>query len=252
MNVFRRHEPKRYRVVDLPLWEDIQGLHGDAVMLLNYLWYGPQSTQYGILRVPDGYAMTDLGWDAARLAAAWASLAAADLVWRDGTLTVIVPFLRSNVPANTNIVKGWKKAVSLLPDSPLFGRLYTRASEWLHPEGLDWLAGKIPSPPEPLSEQSRNSVSSIQESESRKQKAESRMQEAGVREEPDAALRFASPLEAAPLRAAESGNGDHRLECLERNIRLGFVRQHAKGYTDEEVEAARARVKAGNGQEATR
>jgi hypothetical protein len=247
----------------MPLWDDIQGVDGDATKLLTYCWFGPQSTQYGILRVPDGYGMTDLGWDAARLAAAWASLAAADLVWRDGTLTVIVPFLRSNVPANANIVKGWKKTVSLLPDSPLFTRLYTRASEWLHPEGLAWLADKVPSPPEPLSEQSRNSVSSMQESESRKQKAESRMQEAGGREqggqggegqgeEPDAALRFASPLEAAPLRAAESGNGDHRLECLERNIRLGFVRQHAKGYTDKEVEAARARVKAGNSQGATR
>ena len=67
MNVFRRQEPKRYRIVDPPLWEDIQGVDGDAITLLTYCWFGPQSTQYGILRVPDGYAMTDLGWDAARL-----------------------------------------------------------------------------------------------------------------------------------------------------------------------------------------
>lgn len=153
MSTFRRIEPGRYRAIETRVWDLIQGLDAEAARLFLYLWIGPQSQPYGILRFPEGYALIDLAWTPEQLGQAWAALAAADLVWRDGQLVVVVPFLMSNPPSNENIVKSWRKAISSLPDSRLFGRLYERASEWLTEEGLAWLSDKLrsmpPAAPEP-------------------------------------------------------------------------------------------------------
>ncbi len=220
MNSFRRGEPNRYRTMDLPTWELIRTQESDPIKVLTYYWFGPLSTPFGILRAPDGYTLADLGWKAIRLRKARAALEASDLLWRDGEIIVIVPFLACNAPPNGNVVIGWTRLVAILPDSPLFEKLYERASEWLTPEGLAFLSPKLKTPIETISKPFPNHSETVREyrgqgSGVRKQGSESRMQGAGDRmqgvqggegqgEEPAAALRSASPREAASLRAASS------------------------------------------------
>ena len=161
MNPYRRREAGRHRAIETGTWDLIRCLDGDSIKLLMYLWIGPQSTAYGILRVPDGYALTDLGWSPAKLAATWAALEAEDLIWREGELVVIVPFLLSNPPANANVVKGWAKALTNLPDAPLFRRLYQRACGWLTESGLAWLREKAGAAPETVSKSFGNGSATV-------------------------------------------------------------------------------------------
>jgi hypothetical protein len=207
MNKYRRGEAGRHRSIETRVWELLRDVDADPTRLFLYAWIGPQSSPYGILRFPEGYAVVDLGWTPDRLARAWGELESRELVWRDGELVVIVPFLMSNPPANENVVKGWRKAVVSLPDSPVFKKLYERASAWLSEEGLAWLSAKAKTAPETVSERLPNrseTVSKLREqgSESREQHSESRAQRAeGSGGEEPGALRSASPPVAASLRA---------------------------------------------------
>jgi len=146
MSHYRKTEASRYRAIETRIWEICGGLDSDSFKLFLYLWFGPHSTYFGIVRVKDAYILDDLHWTTARLRKAWKVLADADLVWRDHDLAVVVPFLQSNPPANENIVKGWRKQVALLPDSPLFGKLYQKVLAWVTDEGLAWLKDKCPKP----------------------------------------------------------------------------------------------------------
>lgn len=146
MNRYRRTDASRYRSIETRAWELFAPLDSNSAKLLLYLWTGPHSTPCGIFRLQDGYALTDLGWKPARLRKAWEVLEEADLVWRDGELVIVVPFLQSNPPPNTNVMTRWRKNLSLLPESPLFARLHARALTWLTPDGLVWLSDKLPKP----------------------------------------------------------------------------------------------------------
>lgn len=143
MNKYRRKPLGRYRVIVQQAWPCFAGLDSDSAKLLLYLWIGPPSTACGILQLKQGYALTDLGWSAARLQKAWRALEKANLVWRDGDLVIVVHFLDSNSPANENVITRWRKDVAALPESRLFRRLYDKAGEWLTPDGLAWLIEKM-------------------------------------------------------------------------------------------------------------
>jgi hypothetical protein len=224
---FRRIGADRYRAIELRIWDLIRGLDSDASRLFHYLWYGPHSTPYGIQRLPDGYIRVDLGWPEDQLARAWEALKAADVVWRDGELVFVVPFLMSNPPANEDVVKHWSKMVATLPPSPLFKELYLRASAWVFEDGLSWLAPKIDTVSDTVSTPSQDradtgghtgSTLSTQDSVLRDQyqgsEPERREQGAGgvqrgEREEPDGSSRSASPSETASLDSPGSGNGSN-------------------------------------------
>ncbi len=242
MNSFRRGEPNRYRTMDLSTWELIRHQEGDAIKLLMYYWFGPLSTPLGILRAPDGYACTDLGWNTDRLANARNALEEADLVWRDVDLLVLVRFLACNCPANPNIVKGWARQIAILPDSPLFAKLYDRASEWITPEGLAFLSGKLKTPSETLSKQfpkhcetlsklrdqgSGNRDQGIREQGDRGEAA-GESEGRGEGKEPAAGLRSASPREAASLRPASlEANPDGEQEPASNGRTTAEVGQQA-------------------------
>lgn len=143
MNPYRRIEAGRHRALETRLWPLLEELDGDAIRLLFYCWIGPHSTPFGILDVPEAYLLHDLGWKSPRLRRAWAVLEKGDLAWRDGNLIFIVPFLMANPPAHENVLTGWRKQISQLPESRFFKILHDRASIWLKLEGLSWLNDKI-------------------------------------------------------------------------------------------------------------
>jgi len=241
---YRRGDPGRHRAIETRLWPLIQDLSADPTRLFFYCWMGPHSQPHGILLLPDGYCCIDLRWKPAQLRKAWADLDAHDLVWRDGDLAVVVPFLLCNPPVNPNVVKGWAKALGSLPDSPLYAKLYERARAWITDDGLAWLRSKLPP-----SEQSPNSFATVskfreQFSESSIQRAVLREQGAGGRESegrrerggPVGGARFASPLEAASLaplgpgggsagelpEAPKNGNGADGLRYVKALVRRGL------------------------------
>jgi hypothetical protein len=181
-------------------------------------------------------------------------------------LIVVVPFLESNAPANENVQTGWRKQLAELPDSTLYARLYQRAGAWLRPEGLVWLAEKaqaggstkrFPNRSETVPElREQGSGFRAQGTEPRHRERGAGEVQEGERGEPRGALRCASQLEAAPLRAPgpcsdsdggpeaaleRKGNGGDRSERLRRYIALGFLDGviTAEGYTLEEIQWAR-------------
>jgi len=242
MNPYRRIEPGRHRALETRLWDLIQDLGGHATRLLLYCWIGPHSTPFGILDVPEAYVLHDLLWKCPRVRRAWAVLEKADLAWRDGNLIFIVPFLMANPPANENVLKGWRKQISQLPESRFFKILHDRASIWLKPEGLSWLSARIPSDSalqssanvEPTRKQFQDSSEtvlklSVQGSENREQ---------GVQgEEPDGALRSASPREAASLRAPGAAIGT-LLGTFSGDRKLTRTFALKAGYSESEIAEA--------------
>ncbi len=219
-------DPQRFRKLDLPTWEHVQPHGGESVKLLCYYWFGVHSSPFGILRCPDGYACVDLQWSQGQLDKARGPLEADDLLWRDKDLIVLVRFLSCNGPNSSKVVTQWRHLLSVLPDSPLYGRLAHRAAEWLPPDALAFLAQKIQQGtiPDMLSETVSHIISdevATQGSGIRVQDAGNREQGAGVRVQggrggegqgtgPAAAaagLRSASPLEAASLRPASTEVG---------------------------------------------
>jgi hypothetical protein len=212
MNAYRRVEAGRHRAIETRIWSFLESLDSDSTRLFFYLWAGPHSQPFGILDLPEPYILHDLHWKAARVRRAWSALEMAGLVWRDGNLVVLVHFLMANPPANENVVKGWRKSLAAFKSSPIFARLYETASSWITEAGLAWLQERanVTPPLKPSPNDSRTvSKLSTQYSESSTQYSESREQGAGVqgeRGEPDGALRCASPLEAASLRAPQSGH----------------------------------------------
>lgn len=210
-NGFRRVEPGRYRSMRTDLWQIVAGMGGDATRLLLYCWVGPHSQSFGILRIPDSYIQHDLGWKGPQLRTAWEALDQANLAWRDGDLVVVVPFLLSNMPANENVVKGWRKALGEFPASPLFQRLYHHASDWLTPDGLAWLRDKAREapPPKPF----RNGSKTVRKL--REQEAGNREQEPGGREQ---GVEGGEPRDGACLTVAPP---TRRLTPLEEFLRPG-------------------------------
>ncbi len=267
---FRRIPPDRYRVLELRTWRLVQGCSGEAVKLFLALWAGPHSTRHGILFFPRDYLLVDLQWTRDQLDRAWQELEAADLLWSDDDLTVVVPFLQSNPPANADVVTHWRQSITHLPESPLFERLYRRALAWISGDGLTWLLSKISTVSPTVSTPSEHRVDTQptlrnQEAGSSIQGAGSRTQEEGVRgqgddggqggqgKEPEAALRSASPREAASLRAAPTqdehgaggdGAGRSRQEQLVWWLRNGEgtpaerIRLARRAYSEQEIQAA--------------
>lgn len=152
MTTKRKAVAGRYRAIRTRAWEHFAHQDSDSVKLLLYLWIGPHSAPFGILRLKDAYVVADLSWEMAQLQQAWQALQGADLVWRDGELAVVVPYLQSNPPPNPNVMIGWGRNLAELPDSPLYARLYAKALEWLSEEDLTWLQDKIAQSPPNRSE----------------------------------------------------------------------------------------------------
>ncbi len=244
---FRRIPPDRYRCLELRTWRLLQGLDGDATKLFVYLWCGPHSQRHGILCFPRQYALVDLSWTSEQLARAWATLQEADLLWSDGDLVVIVPFLQSNPPANSDVVTAWQRSLATLPESHLFERLYRRASAWVSEDGLSWLVSKSTTVSAPCPDRVDTGPTLRDQGAGGRDQGEGyRKQEEGVRvqgdaggegqgKEPDASAGSASPLEAASLTSAHAGDNSDGVPGLTRAsgpCRAGLAPLASAGLTD--------------------
>lgn len=95
---------RRYGQVPLDLWNkpEFRALTDPGKLAVLFFWCGPHSTSAGIGRVPDGYAVNDLGWDKTKWAGARVEAEEAGFIRRDDqTETVLVTdYLKSNKPQN--------------------------------------------------------------------------------------------------------------------------------------------------------
>jgi hypothetical protein len=245
--------------LDRRVWATLKDLPPDPLLLILHLWFSEHSTAFGILELPDAYILHDLHWRPSRLGKAWALLEARELVLRDEALIIIPLFLACNLPGNQNVLAGWRKLVFSYPPSEIFQQAYVRASEWVTEQGLAWLQPKInngsttKAPPKPSPTLSNSGAVTGE-------KREEQEQEKGEceREEPDGALRSASPPQgAASLRAPDPGNGSNARDGIdwagkfEEAGKFGFTDKLlalSLGLTLEQVKAKRQELAAGGKQ----
>ncbi len=250
----RRNEAGRWRAFETRLWPVLARLDAEALRLLLYLWAGPQSSQFGILYFPTGYALVDLQWTEDQFQRARKALVEADLLWCDGDLHIISCFLQANPPANESVSKGWTKALRALPDSPLYKRLYQHAAKWLTEEGLAFLSGKIHASAGTVSAPSADCVETV--STPRMQGSETRDQEEGIREKEEG-VRVQGGVEGAgqgkePTRpgieksAGKDGQTSDRMARVEEGMLNGLDESifERAGYQREY-----GRLKRGNGEQ---
>ena len=95
---------RKYGQVPLNLWRlpAFKALSDQGKVAVLFFWSGPHSTSAGIGLVPDGYAVTDLGWTETAWQAARLEAEKAGFVRRDEeTETVLVQnYLANNRPVN--------------------------------------------------------------------------------------------------------------------------------------------------------
>lgn len=130
----------------------------DTKLLALYLLTCEHRTVEGLFRLPKGYILADLGWEAERLAEPFAQLLRDGFIEYDSRtrLCFLVNALEYQAPENPNQITAAMRYLDGLPKSPLFGRLVEQAALWCEPlaerlqeplaERLPKGFGKPPSP----------------------------------------------------------------------------------------------------------
>jgi hypothetical protein len=107
----------------------IQSLSDSAKLLAAYLISGPHSNQAGVFRMPDGYVMADLGWDAERVSKGFAELSAKGFANRCETTfwVVVTKALKHTPPENPNQAKHVRALIEQMPDTATIKPLVLQA-----------------------------------------------------------------------------------------------------------------------------
>lgn len=147
-----------YGKVKETFWTDkkIRSLPDDAKLLALYFMTGPHRNLLGCMRVPDGYLMEDLGWDAAKLKDAIRMLCDKAFICRDDEgWTLVINQLKHDPLKVPNHAKSAIAIADSMPqESPVFQALLPRLKSNLDAIGMasawDTDAKLIPEPlPEP-------------------------------------------------------------------------------------------------------
>ncbi|GLQ45666.1 hypothetical protein GCM10007862_07170 [Dyella lipolytica] len=98
---------REYGQVQSAFWQspDAQSWTDSAKLLALYLLTGPHANGLGCYRLPDGYIMADLGWDAETVSEGFAELSRNGFAYRFEGVVFTPNFLRWNRIANGNIAK---------------------------------------------------------------------------------------------------------------------------------------------------
>ena len=122
-----------YGKVHTQFWASpsIKGLQDDAKMMALYLLTSQHGTIAGIFRLPDGYAMEDLGWGREKVAAVMQTLREEGFAERcDETKWVwINKHLEWNPPENPNQWKAVNKLAASVPDGCKWKKGFERVLE---------------------------------------------------------------------------------------------------------------------------
>lgn len=133
---------RTYWRVSPAFWGDekVTGWSDDAKVLALYLLTCEHRTVEGLFRLPKGYIIEDLGWDAERLGKPFGELLRDGFIEYDekARMCLIVNALEYQSPENPNQVKAAIRFLADLPESVLFARLLERAERLCQPfaEGL--------------------------------------------------------------------------------------------------------------------
>lgn len=153
-----------YRKVYIRIWrdDDFRGLSEEGKLLFFYLLTCPHGHLSGIFVMPVGYAMEDLGWDAAEIRAPWNEIERNEMILYDHRAKVLLlpNFLKYNPFENRNTVINAVRNVEQLPETHLKGAWCEAARRHLKgkqlefvPPLIDTLKGTLPEPlPEPSGE----------------------------------------------------------------------------------------------------
>lgn len=98
---------REYGQVQSAFWQspDAQAWSDTGKLLALYLLTGPHANGLGCYRLPDGYVMADLGWDAERVSKGFEELFQNGFAKRIDGVVLLPNFLRWNRIANGNIAK---------------------------------------------------------------------------------------------------------------------------------------------------
>lgn len=102
---------------------DNPALSDGGKLLALYLLTGPHSNGLGCYRMPDGYLMADLGWNAETIAERFAELSRKGFAYRFDGVVFLPNFLRWNSIANPNVASARFKEFESLPKGEAKSRL---------------------------------------------------------------------------------------------------------------------------------
>lgn len=121
----------RFRKVDVRIWNDsaFMAFSDDAKLVFLFLLTHPNLTSLGAMRATRAGLAEELGWPLPKFSRALAAITRAGAAEHDPAAAFLwLPnFLRYNSPENRNVVIGWAKALDLLPECALRGRLLEHA-----------------------------------------------------------------------------------------------------------------------------
>jgi len=126
----------RYRRVSGEFWLDsrVRALpHEDSRWQFLYILTCPSMTSVGAMRATVAGLAAELGWPLKRFRRALAPLVESGMVELNAEAAYIgLPkFLRHNPPESHNVVRGWVKALGLVPDCPEKRALVARCRDYL-------------------------------------------------------------------------------------------------------------------------
>jgi hypothetical protein len=113
----------RYGKVSTQVWNDakFRDLSDDAQLVWFMLLTHPWQTSVGAFRATLPGLAAEKGWSTGRFEAAFDEIRGAGMaeVDREASLVALPNFMRHNMPENPNVVKGYAKALDLLPECSL-------------------------------------------------------------------------------------------------------------------------------------
>ncbi len=117
------------RKVDVAVWNDggFRAFSRDARLLWLYLLTAPVQTSLGAFKGSIGSLAEDVGFTPAEVESALAEIGDRVALDRAARVVWVRGFLSYNRPSNGNMVKGWRTAFGLIPESPLLAEILAAA-----------------------------------------------------------------------------------------------------------------------------
>ena len=116
------HE-ERYRKVSVRVWNDkrFMSLSDDGQLLFLFLLTHPAMTSVGAMRHTLAGLAAEKRWTSERMKKAFKELPDTMVRYDGPACCIWLPnFLRHNPPANPNVVKGWGKALQVVPEADFY------------------------------------------------------------------------------------------------------------------------------------
>ena len=131
----------RYRKVEVRIWNDSKfvSMSDDGKLIFLFLLTHPHMTSIGAMKGGVGGLSEEMRWDTERLREAFREGVSNGMIEHDEkALLIVLPnFIKHNAPENPNVVKSWRSANDLLPESPLKDLAMKRVRAFLGGHGKD-------------------------------------------------------------------------------------------------------------------